>query len=292
MSQAGEVVRAEVFEDYQGRSKGCGIVVYKNEESAQRAIKELTDTVGLRGLPGKKQRDISNAHWLIVLQPLAYIAGLHCQPFRPDLLMRIRSERPIFVREDREEGGGSGGKFSGGRGRGRGRGGFSGGRGGYQGGQGGGYQGNNQQGTSGSNYQGGSGGGSGGRQVFVSNLPWKTSWHDLKDLFRECGEVIRADVMELPGGRSKGVGTVLFEVSIQYRGNPAADKSQPVDDRLLLVRKACWRADVMELPGGRSKGVGTVLFASRESAQSAIDTFNNYLLDGRHISVRFDKKEM
>lgn len=74
--------------------------------------------------------------------------------------------------------------------RGRGRGGFSGGRGGYQGGQGGGYQGNNQQGTSGSSYQGGSGGG-GGRQVFVSNLPWKTSWHDLKDLFRECGEVIR-----------------------------------------------------------------------------------------------------
>ncbi|CDJ34166.1 Gbp1p protein, putative [Eimeria mitis] len=121
MSQAGEVVRADVFEDYQGRSK----------------------------------------------------------------------ERPIFVREDREEGGGSGGKFSGGRGRGRGRGGFSGGRGGYQGGQGGGYQGNNQQGTSGSSYQGGSGGGTGGRQVFVSNLPWKTSWHDLKDLFRECGEVIR-----------------------------------------------------------------------------------------------------
>ena len=45
MSQAGEVVRADVFEDYQGRSKGCGIVVYKNEEAAQRAIKELTDTV-------------------------------------------------------------------------------------------------------------------------------------------------------------------------------------------------------------------------------------------------------
>ncbi|CDI76147.1 Gbp1p protein, putative [Eimeria acervulina] len=198
MSQAGEVVRADVFEDYQGRSKGCGIVVYKNEEAAQRAIKELTDTVLL--------------------------------------------ERPIFVREDREEGGGSGGKFSGGRGRGRGRGGSSGGRGGYQGSQGGGYQGNNQQGASGSSYQGGSGGGGGGRQVFVSNLPWKTSWHDLKDLFRECGEVIRADVMELPGGRSRGVGTVLF--------------------------------------------------ASRESAQSAIDTFNNYLLDGRHISVRFDRREM
>ncbi|CDJ37022.1 Gbp1p protein, putative [Eimeria tenella] len=192
MSQAGEVVRADVFEDYQGRSKGCGIVVYKSEEAAQRAIKELTDTVLL--------------------------------------------ERPIFVREDREEGGGSGSKFSGGRGRGRGRGGFSGGRGGYQGSQGSSYQGGGQ-GSQGS-YQGGGG----GRQIFVSNLPWKTSWHELKDLFRECGEVIRADVMEMPGGRSKGVGTVLF--------------------------------------------------ASRESAQNAIDTFNNYVLDGRQISVRFDRKEM
>lgn len=45
MSRAGEVVRADVFEDYQGRSKGCGIVVYKDEESAQRAIKELTDSL-------------------------------------------------------------------------------------------------------------------------------------------------------------------------------------------------------------------------------------------------------
>lgn len=163
MSRAGEVVRADVFEDYQGRSKGCGIVVYKDEESAQRAIKELTDSLLL--------------------------------------------ERPIFVREDREEGGSGGGKFTGTRGRGRGRGGFS-----------------------------------GGRQIFVSNLPWKTTWHDLKDLFRECGEVIRADVMELPNGRSKGAGTVLF--------------------------------------------------ANHEGAQNAINSFNNYVLDGRHISVRFDRKEL
>ena len=36
--------------------------------------------------------------------------------FMFSLLVRMHSERPIFVREDREEGGGSGGKFSGGRG--------------------------------------------------------------------------------------------------------------------------------------------------------------------------------
>ncbi|PHJ14804.1 rna recognition motif-containing protein, partial [Cystoisospora suis] len=44
MKQAGEVVRADVFEDFQGRSKGCGIVEYAKVEDAQKAIKELTDT--------------------------------------------------------------------------------------------------------------------------------------------------------------------------------------------------------------------------------------------------------
>jgi RNA recognition motif. (a.k.a. RRM, RBD, or RNP domain) len=31
-------------------------------------------------------------------------------------------------------------------------------------------------------------------------------WQDLKDFFKPCGTVVRADVMEEPGGRSKGCG--------------------------------------------------------------------------------------
>jgi RNA recognition motif-containing protein len=50
-----------------------------------------------------------------------------------------------------------------------------------------------------------------GRQIFVGNLPYTTSWQDLKDLFRKCGNVIRADVLYAPDGRPKGAGTVLFE---------------------------------------------------------------------------------
>jgi len=58
----------------------------------------------------------------------------------------------------------------------------------------------------------GSGSGSGGaRQVYVSNLPWSTSWQDLKDLFRPCGSVMRADVLLDSEGRSKGAGVVLFD---------------------------------------------------------------------------------
>lgn len=195
MEPMGEVVRAYVFEDFQGRSKGCGIVVYKTEEAAQKSIRELTDSI------------------------------LH--------------ERPIFVREDREE---NSGKFAGGRAGSRPRvGRFDAGR---SSGRSGGY-GSSGGPPAGYTPSGGpgpaSGGGSGGRQVFVSNLPWKTSWQDLKDIFRECGEVVRAEVMEMPDGRSKGIGTVLF--------------------------------------------------TTPEGAQHAVENFNNYPLEGRHISVRYDRKE-
>jgi len=50
-----------------------------------------------------------------------------------------------------------------------------------------------------------------GAQVFVSNLPYETSWQDLKDEFRKVGEVVRAEILMAPDGRSKGSGTVLFE---------------------------------------------------------------------------------
>lgn len=172
MKQAGEVVRADVFEDFNGRSKGCGIVEYSAPEEAQRAIKELNDS---------------------------------------ELF-----ERLIFVREDREDGMSRGGGFRGGRGsyppfRGRGGGGY-----------------------------GPRGGGGNGRQVFVSNLPWRMSWQDMKDLFRGCGEVVRADIMMAPDGRSKGVGTVLF--------------------------------------------------ASEDAAHKAVDTYNNYEIDGRRIGVKIDRQ--
>jgi len=49
------------------------------------------------------------------------------------------------------------------------------------------------------------------RQIFVGNLPYHTSWQDLKDLFNEVGTILRADIIVGPDGRSKGMGTVCFE---------------------------------------------------------------------------------
>ncbi|GFF77305.1 uncharacterized RNA-binding protein C328.05 [Aspergillus udagawae] len=99
--------------------------------------------------------------------------------------------RLVYVREDREPeprftGGPSRGDFGG-----AGRGGF----GGYGG------------------PPGGAPGG-GGRQLYVSNLPFNVGWQDLKDLFRQAaqqGAVIRADVHTDATGRPKGSGIVAFE---------------------------------------------------------------------------------
>lgn len=47
-------------------------------------------------------------------------------------------------------------------------------------------------------------------QLFVGNLPFSVGWQELKDLFKDAGAVVRADVA-LNGGRSKGFGTVSFQ---------------------------------------------------------------------------------
>ena len=39
-----------------------------------------------------------------------------------------------------------------------------------------------------------------GKRCFVSNLAWKTSWQDLKDKFREVGNVVYANVHQTEDG--------------------------------------------------------------------------------------------
>lgn len=48
------------------------------------------------------------------------------------------------------------------------------------------------------------------RLLYVSNLPFNFQWQDLKDLFRQAGNILRADVATKTDGRSRGFGTVLF----------------------------------------------------------------------------------
>lgn len=43
-----------------------------------------------------------------------------------------------------------------------------------------------------------------GKRCFVGNLAWKTSWQDLKDKFRECGNVVYTNVMRDDDGEKDG----------------------------------------------------------------------------------------
>ncbi|KAL7428188.1 hypothetical protein ACHAXH_000780 [Discostella pseudostelligera] len=206
MREVGDVQYAKILQDRDGRSKGCGIVEFTSAEGAADAIEKLTDSE----LKGRK----------------------------------------IFVREDREEGGGGGGRRGGaGAGAAGGEEGdalptpaesanatTSGGGGGGGGGRGGGRQNNGGRGR-----RGGRGGGGAskpaaaaaegakaegdnaaadaaaptttyeeGSQLFIGNLSWETGWQDLKDHFRQIGEVDRADVAEGRDGRKKGFGFIRY----------------------------------------------------------------------------------
>jgi RNA recognition motif-containing protein len=77
-----------------------------------------------------------------------------------------------------------------------------------------------------------------GRLLYVGNIPWRTSWQDLKDLFREAGEVIRVDIPTASDGRSRGFATVLFETP-----EAAADAIRKFHDMELEGRKLIVRED-------------------------------------------------
>jgi RNA recognition motif-containing protein len=64
-----------------------------------------------------------------------------------------------------------------------------------------------------------------GKRCYVGNLAWGTSWQDLKDKFREVGNVVYSNVMKDESGE---------------RGNPY---SEAVSRQL--------RSTVLQMPGSR-----------------------------------------
>lgn len=208
MREAGEVAHAEVFTESSGRSAGCGIVEFETPEGADNGINTLNDTM----LDG----------------------------------------RTIFVRADREEGkpsrhgGGGGGGGGGGSSRYNDGGSHRGGGGGGQyGGGGGGHHGDGgHHGSGGGSTDGGSGGGSNyrrresdrGRKIVIWNLPYHIRWQDLKDLCRDYGNVIRADVPQRHDGKSKGMGTVLFESEVEADRAIQEMTGKEIDGRIVDCR--------------------------------------------------------
>ncbi|TNY18009.1 hypothetical protein DMC30DRAFT_337953, partial [Rhodotorula diobovata] len=48
-------------------------------------------------------------------------------------------------------------------------------------------------------------------------LPFNYDWRNVKDLFRSCGPVIRADIVRSREGISGGEATVMFESPVDAR---------------------------------------------------------------------------
>ncbi|KAJ3382867.1 hypothetical protein HDU84_003972, partial [Entophlyctis sp. JEL0112] len=76
-----------------------------------------------------------------------------------------------------------------------------------------------------------------GKQLFVGNLPFVVGWQDLKDLFREIGTVVRADVAQAPNGKSRGFGTVLFSTSEEAASAIATYNNYEWHGRKIEVRE-------------------------------------------------------
>jgi len=76
-----------------------------------------------------------------------------------------------------------------------------------------------------------------GRRVYISNLAWRTSWQDLKDKFRECGNVVYSNVIKDEAGRSKGWGIVEFETPEEALAAINSLNGVELGGRNILVRE-------------------------------------------------------
>ena len=65
----------------------------------------------------------------------------------------------------------------------------------------------------------------------------KVAWQDLKDHFKLAGNVIRADVMTEPNGRSKGCGIVEFSTIDEARFAMDRLNNTELRGRLIFIRE-------------------------------------------------------
>lgn len=177
-----------------------------------------------------------------------------------------------------------------------------------------------------------------GRRVYVGNLSPETTWQDLKDHFRQAGQVARADILTDADGNSKSCGLVEFQLANDALRAISLLSNSMLHDRQIMVRedredssyskgrggtsflggnasegtrvvlhglpyRLAWqdlkdfarqagqvvRADIMSNPDGSSKGYGVVVYESPEVAAKAVSQLTGATLEGRVITVKYDK---
>ena len=79
------------------------------------------------------------------------------------------------------------------------------------------------------------------------------AWYDLKDHFKQCGNVVRADVLEEPGGRSKGCGIVEFALADEAARAISTLNDTELKGRTIFVRED---REVSSVPPSHGHGHG------------------------------------
>ncbi|VVT58506.1 uncharacterized protein SAPINGB_P006243 [Magnusiomyces paraingens] len=75
------------------------------------------------------------------------------------------------------------------------------------------------------------------RRVYVGNLAYNVKWGELKDFMRQAGEVINADVLTLPNGKSKGCGIVEYATPQEAKRAIEVLSNQSINGRSIFVRE-------------------------------------------------------
>uniref|UniRef100_A0A8C9TQ29 Heterogeneous nuclear ribonucleoprotein M n=1 Tax=Scleropages formosus TaxID=113540 RepID=A0A8C9TQ29_SCLFO len=75
-----------------------------------------------------------------------------------------------------------------------------------------------------------------GSTVFVANLDYKVGWKKLKEVFSMAGVVVRADILEDKDGKSRGMGTITFEMPIEAVQAVSMFNGQLLFNRVMHVK--------------------------------------------------------
>ncbi|SOV22793.1 RNA-binding protein,putative [Plasmodium sp. DRC-Itaito] len=195
MKKAGDVVRVDIFEDTQGRSKGCGIVEYATYEEAQEAISSLNDSkLEDRLIFVREDREENSGNY-----EKRKFNNVRKDKFYESRRRRDYDYRKEYRRDDyrrdfrRDEFRRGGGEF----------------RRDYR------------------REEFRRGGGEFRRSskrnctLIVYNLPPQVTWKELKDLFRKHGRVVRADLKNEDNSSKELIGVVIMEN--EYEAKNAID---------------------------------------------------------------------
>ncbi|XP_016355500.1 myelin expression factor 2-like [Sinocyclocheilus anshuiensis] len=184
--KVGEVTYVELFKDGEGKSRGCGVVEFRDEEFVKKAI-EVMSKHDLNGRPLNIKEDPDGEHARRVLQRSDRMygagrgqdtapAGINIPPsiannpnIPPEIISALQAGRL-------------------------------------------------------------------GTTVFVANLDFKVGWKKLKEVFSMAGTVRRADVKEDKDGKSRGMGTVTFEHSLETVQAISMFNGQMLFDRQMHVK--------------------------------------------------------